>query len=96
MRSVRAIVPVLLLLAVILWAPMGCTTSTPTSTSDDGDTTTPADDDGPSTGMPEDDGTEPAGYAWLDIELTDVVTGETFTLRDLEGEPVLIQSFAVW
>jgi thiol-disulfide isomerase/thioredoxin len=32
----------------------------------------------------------------MDIELTDVATGETFTIADFEGRPVLLESFAVW
>lgn len=44
-----------------------------------------------------DDGTDaPGDLAWLDIELVDAVTGETFRISDFAGEPVLIQGFAVW
>lgn len=39
---------------------------------------------------------EPAGQSWRDIELTDVTTGDTFTLASLEGEMVAIEPFAVW
>jgi cytochrome oxidase Cu insertion factor (SCO1/SenC/PrrC family) len=38
---------------------------------------------------------EPA-VAWLATELTDVSTGETFTLAEFAGTPVLLESFAVW
>ena len=38
---------------------------------------------------------EPA-VAWLATELTDVATGETFTLAEFAGTPVLLESFAVW
>ncbi len=41
------------------------------------------------------DSTEPA-VAWLATELTDVSTGETFTLAEFAGTPVLLESFAVW
>lgn len=34
--------------------------------------------------------------AWMDIELTDVATGETFKISDFAGRPVLLESFAVW
>ncbi len=34
--------------------------------------------------------------AWMDIELTDVVTGEIFKISDFRGKPVLVESFAVW
>ena len=34
--------------------------------------------------------------AWLATELTDVSTGETFTLAEFAGTPVLLESFAVW
>ena len=39
--------------------------------------------------------TAPAA-AWLHTELTDVNSGETFTLADFAGTPVLLESFAVW
>jgi cytochrome oxidase Cu insertion factor (SCO1/SenC/PrrC family) len=34
--------------------------------------------------------------AWMDIELTDVATGETFKISDFKGKPILLESFAVW
>lgn len=34
--------------------------------------------------------------AWMDFELTNVVTGETFRISDFKGKPVLLESFAVW
>lgn len=33
---------------------------------------------------------------WMDIELKDVRSGETFRISDFEGRPVLLESFAVW
>ena len=33
---------------------------------------------------------------WLQTELTDVNSGETFTLADFAGTPILLESFAVW
>jgi len=33
---------------------------------------------------------------WMDIELTDVATGETFKISDFKGKPILLESFAVW
>ena len=33
---------------------------------------------------------------WLDIELADAVTGETFTLASLAGEVVAIEPMAIW
>lgn len=38
----------------------------------------------------------PATPAWMDIELTDVATGEIFKISDFKGRPVLLESFAVW
>ena len=38
----------------------------------------------------------PAASAWMDIELTDVATGQTFKISDFKGKPVLLESFAVW
>jgi len=34
--------------------------------------------------------------AWLNFKLTDVITGEVFTINDFKGKPVLLESFAVW
>ena len=33
---------------------------------------------------------------WLNIELTDIATGEVFTIGDFKGKPVLLETFAVW
>ena len=32
----------------------------------------------------------------MDIELTDVATGQKFKINDFKGKPVLMESFAVW
>jgi cytochrome oxidase Cu insertion factor (SCO1/SenC/PrrC family) len=37
-----------------------------------------------------------AAASWLDIELTDAATGETFTLASLEGEVVALEPMAIW
>jgi cytochrome oxidase Cu insertion factor (SCO1/SenC/PrrC family) len=42
------------------------------------------------------DTTAAAGPAWLDIELTDAATGETFTVASLKGEPVALEPMAIW
>ena len=41
----------------------------------------------------EDPGSTPS---WMDIELKDVRTGESFRISDFEGRPILLESFAVW
>lgn len=33
---------------------------------------------------------------WLDAELTDISAGETFSISEFRGKPVLVESFAVW
>jgi len=33
---------------------------------------------------------------WMNFELTDVRTGETFKITDFQGEPILLETFAVW
>ena len=40
--------------------------------------------------------TDKLAPAWMDIELTDVATGQTFKISDYKGKPILIESFAVW
>lgn len=37
-----------------------------------------------------------AGKAWATAPLTDVATGETFTIADLAGKPVFIETMAIW
>ena len=41
---------------------------------------------------------EPASvrWQWFDIELTDVRTGETFTMNDYAGKVVLVETMAMW
>ena len=38
----------------------------------------------------------PAARDWMDIELSDVRTGQTFRISDFNGKPILLESFAVW
>ncbi len=33
---------------------------------------------------------------WFDLELTDVQTGETFTMNDYAGKVVLLETMAIW
>ena len=33
---------------------------------------------------------------WMDAELKDIRTGQTFKISDFKGKPVLVESFAVW
>ncbi len=40
--------------------------------------------------------TQPTSSAWMDIELTDVATGQKFKISDFKGKPILLESFAVW
>lgn len=50
---------------------------------------------GPSASIPT---SEPvtATPEWFDIELTDVQTGETFTMNDYAGKVVLVETMAIW
>jgi cytochrome oxidase Cu insertion factor (SCO1/SenC/PrrC family) len=52
----------------------------------------------PAPEAPQDEAAEPATEtaAWLDIELTDAASGETFTLASLAGEVVAIEPMAIW
>ena len=34
--------------------------------------------------------------AWLGVELTDIRTGDTFTLAQFADKPILLETFAVW
>ena len=33
---------------------------------------------------------------WMNVELTDVRTGETFKISDFIGTPILLETFAIW
>lgn len=41
-------------------------------------------------------GTPTAQSTWRELELTDALSGETFTVQQFEGQPVLLEFFAVW
>lgn len=45
-------------------------------------------------------GTEPISPTpipeWFSVEMTDVVTGETFTINDYAGDVILLETMAVW
>ncbi len=84
MRYLRSTLIAVVLLCLI--ALVACT-SDGTTTVDDPST------DVPDTGAP---ATPSETVAWLDTELTDVVTGEMYSLSDFKGTPVLLHSFAVW
>lgn len=45
---------------------------------------------------PEVSQTGTAKPTWMDIELKDAATGNTFKISDFKGKPVLLESFAVW
>jgi hypothetical protein len=86
----------LTLLAAVLTLLMlaGCSAaeSEPDVSEPDVPSETPAPDVQDST-----DGEQPAvQFAWADIELTDVLTGETLRIADFRGKPVLVKTFAVW
>lgn len=35
-------------------------------------------------------------WDWRDVELENVLTGETFRISDFAGKPILLETFAVW
>ena len=103
-NRLAASVIVALLLALALSFASGCT-SDGDEESDAGGSDTAASeqgDDGATEGQGNqvDAGDSVAAEAgtlsWVDIELTDVETGETFRVSDFAGETVLVESFAVW
>src|SRR5690242_18363765 len=40
--------------------------------------------------------TTPVAPEWFGMELTDVQTGETFTMNDYAGKLVLLETMAIW
>jgi len=41
-------------------------------------------------------GTASDGIAWMNVELTDVNSGDIFKVSEFRGKPVLLETFAVW
>ena len=90
-RNLRFLITILLATTLLV----GCST-TPEATNPEpppGETPGGATDD---PAPPADSPSEPSSRIWLDTELTDVSTGETFRLSDFKGRPVLLHAFAVW
>lgn len=93
MHARTRFVATLVLLGTLL---VGCTAATePESPSTDPPAEKPS-DSGETPGTPGEGTDQPVAFAWADMELTDAVTGETFTLRDFSGTQVYVQAFAVW
>jgi len=46
--------------------------------------------------VPSNSGSANGNTDWMNFELKDVRTGETFKISDFKGKPVLLESFAVW
>jgi cytochrome oxidase Cu insertion factor (SCO1/SenC/PrrC family) len=87
MRFVSAIAA-----AIIAAAAVGC--SAPPAPRQETPTPPPAaEQPTPPSPAPEEPGKAEGIFA---MELEDVVTGESFTLADLRGKPVLLHPFAVW
>lgn len=77
--------------SVLLAALAGCAgSSRSANTPETGGTSTDADSAGMETSTPS------AVDDWRAVELTDVTTGEAFTVSGFGGRPVLVEFFAVW
>ena len=93
-RNARAALSILLSLAAV-GAVAGCTGAgaSPSPTPAPTSAATPSASTGeetPAASLPTD------AAQWLSMDLTDVATGETFTIADLEAEVVLVQGMAQW
>jgi len=95
------------LLGVLVAAPFvvaACTTASDTATTAPTDAAAASEEvaasrvpePAPEAPSPEPEEAEAEPAAWLDIELTDAASGETFTLASLEGEVVAIEPMAIW
>jgi len=51
---------------------------------------------GSSDNLPSDGQASTTSEIWMNFELTNVNTGETFTISELNDKPILLESFAVW
>ena len=96
MRCVR----IALLLVVMSIVPAGCGTGTPVAASPTiGSTPTPGASatvtpTAPRTALPTATSVAPSGL--LAITLTDVVSGESFSLAQFDGKVTIVQHMAVW
>lgn len=81
-----------LIAALLATATTACSPAA-TAPSPSDDTSAPVVEQ-PAPPMTQDEQGQPEGiYA---VELTDVVSGESFRLADLKGRPVLLHPFAMW
>ena len=79
--SVKKLILFLLLVSIV---SIGCSLD-PSSAADTSKDTSSS--DSPS---------DPIDTSWMNIQLKDVNSGESFTINDFKGTPVLLESFAVW
>jgi len=87
----------LTLLAAVLTLSMLAGCSAAESEPDVSEPDVPSETPAPDVQDSADGGEQPtAQFAWADIELTDVLTGETLRIADFSGKPVLVKTFAVW
>jgi len=93
-KRILKLVMLTLLLVSALLPLSACSTQEPADT----ESTQTEDEPAEQSEETADESTEPpvTGIAWADIELTDVQTGETFTISEFTEGTVLIQAFAVW
>jgi len=83
-----------IILVIFLILAVGCS---PTLDSDgDSESRGSAPIDSPSTNSADSVDTDSLDASWMNIQLQDVTSGESFTINDFKGTPVLLESFAVW
>lgn len=99
-QNVRIAAVLCIVGALTVFALAGCTPERVVTADSDTVTEDPGTTGGASAGDSTDTATpdEPsaAKLAWLDTELTDAVTGESFRLSDFKGTKVLLHPFAAW
>ena len=102
---IRALLALLLVFAMSITMLAGCDGDGSETTDDVSEETTDdegMDEDSEDSATDEDDADDESSaadggdLAWLDYELTDAITGETFRISDYKGTPVLLHAFAVW
>lgn len=101
MKSAYRILTVVVVLSFVLAACGGTVTETmpeqPTeATMDPHDSMPDAMEETPTADSMSDDAAMAEGPAWYSASLTNVQTGESFTINDLHGKVILVETMAVW
>lgn len=97
-RRVQTALLALLLPILAIFVVVGCQTADDSATDrgQESESEESGSSDGSGSGDEADESENTGSLAWEDVPLKDVRTGKGFKISDFRGQPVLVESFAVW